>query len=206
MKAIETYKTIKTGLFQDETLFLYCYIAHNGLKFETTGATLDICRKSRDIWVSHLSVSFTGHRQVINYKQTAERVKDAIRYCYKNGARFFYAGGAVGFDTVAAEAVLDLKAELTDIVLIIVAPFPEQDKYFNIENKKRYMSVFNRADEVVTISSSFSNIAYLKRNDYMISHSCQLIAYWDGKSLGGTSYTVRKARDKKLTIYNLYEK
>ena len=40
MRAIETYKTIKTGLFQDETLFLYCYIAHNGLKYETTGDTL----------------------------------------------------------------------------------------------------------------------------------------------------------------------
>jgi uncharacterized phage-like protein YoqJ len=50
-------------------------------------------------------------------------VKDAIRYCYKNGARFFYAGGAVGFDTIAAEAVLSLKAELPDIVLIIVVPF-----------------------------------------------------------------------------------
>lgn len=40
----------------------------------------------------------------------------------------------------------------------------------------------------------------------MISHSCQLIAYWDEKSLGGTSYTVRKAREKKLTIYNLFKK
>ena len=205
MKATETYKTIKTGLFLTETLFLYCYIAHNGLKYETTGATLDICRKSRDRWLSHLSASFTGHRQVISCRQTAERVKDAIRYCYKNGIRFFYAGGAVGFDTIAAEAVLSLKEELTDIVLIIVVPFPGQDKYFKMENKKRYMNIFNRADEVVTVSGSFSNIAYLKRNDYMISHSCQLIAYWDGKSLGGTSYTVRKALDKKLPIYNLYK-
>lgn len=206
MKATETYKTIKTGLFQTETLFLYCYIAHNGLKYETTGATLDICRKSRDRWLSHLSTSFTGHRQVIDYKQTSERVKDAIRYCYKSGARFFYAGGAVGFDTIAAGAVLSLKAELSDIVLIVVVPFPDQDKYFNTENKNRYLNILKQADEVVTISKDFSNIAYLKRNDYMISHSCQLIAYWDEKSLGGTSYTVRKAREKKLTIYNLFKK
>jgi hypothetical protein len=61
------------------------------------------------------------------------------------------------------------------------------------------------ADEVITISDSFSNFAYLKRNDYMISHSSQLIAYWDEISLGGTSYTVRKAYEKKLTIYNLYK-
>lgn len=205
MKVTETYKTIKTGLFQNETLFLYTYIAHNGLKFETTGETLDICKKSRDRWLSHLSTSFTGHRQVIDYKQTSERVMDAIRYCYDNGARFFYAGGAVGFDTIAAEAVLRLKAEHTDIVLIIVVPFPEQDKYFNAENRSRYLNILKQADEVVTISNSFSNSAYLKRNDYMISHSCQLIAYWDEKSLGGTSYTIRKAHKKKLTIYNLFK-
>ena len=85
-------------------------------------------------------------------------------------------------------------------------PFPDQDKYFNTENKNRYLNILKQADEVVTISKDFSNIAYLKRNDYMISHSCQLIAYWNEKSLGGTSYTVRKAREKKLTIYNLFKK
>ena len=102
-------------------------------------------------------------------------MKDAIRYCYKNGARFFYAGGAVGFDTIAAEAVLSLKTEFCDIVLIVVVPFPDQDKYFNTENKNRYLNILKQADEVVTISKDFSNIAYLKRNDYMISTHASLL-------------------------------
>ena len=112
-------------------------------------------------------------------------------------------GIAMLYDQIA---VLSLKTEFCDIVLIVVVPFPDQDKYFNTENKNRYLNILKQADEVVTISKDFSNIAYLKRNDYMISNSCQLIAYWDEKSLGGTSYTVRKAREKKLTIYNLFKK
>ena len=38
----------------------------------------------------------------------------------------------------------------------------------------------------------------------MISHACRLIAYWDGKSAGGTSYTFNKAQKKKLVIHNLF--
>lgn len=77
------------------------------------------------------------------------------------GIRFFYAGGAVGFDILAAENVLDLKSEFLDVVLIIVVPFPEQDKFFNGENKKRYFNILDKADEVITISEKYTNIAYL---------------------------------------------
>lgn len=194
----------KTGLFQNETLFFYTYTAHNGLIFKTTAASLDICRKLRDRWQRHLSTSFTGHRHIPNNVETEKKVEDAVRLCYNKGIRFFYAGGAIGFDTIAAETIIKLREELTDIVLIVVVPFPQQDKFFNDYYQRRYLNILDKADEVITIADSFSNFAYLKRNDYMIAHSCQLIAYWDEKSLGGTSYTVRKAREKKLTIYNLF--
>lgn len=201
----EEYIMKKIGLFQNETLFFYTYIAHNGQIFKTIAASLDICRNFRDRWQRSLSISFTGHRHIANYVDTEKKVENAIRLCYRNGQRFFYAGGAIGFDTMAAEAVLRLKEELTDVVLIIVVPFPQQDSLFNDSYRQRYLHILDMADEVITISNSFSNFAYLKRNDYMISHSSQLIAYWDEVSLGGTSYTVRKACEKKLTIYNLYK-
>lgn len=200
----EEYIMKKTGLFQNETLFFYTYTAHNGQMFRTTAASLDVCRKLRDRWQRHLSTSFTGHRHIANYAETEKKVENAIRLCYKNGQRFFYAGGAIGFDTIAAETVLRLKEELPDIVLIVVVPFPQQDKLFNDSYRKRYLHILDMADEVITISDSFSNFAYLKRNDYMISHSSQLIAYWDEESLGGTSYTYRQAKMKNLIIYNLY--
>ena len=195
----------KTGLFLDETLFLYTYIAHNGLIFKTCAPSLDICRKLRDRWQRHLSVSFTGHRHITDYKLISERLKSTIKLSYDMGIRFFYAGGAVGFDILAAENVLNLKSEFLDMVLIVVVPFPEQYKFFNGDNKKRYFNILDKADEVITISEKYTNIAYLKRNDYMVSHSNQLIAFWDRKSKGGTSYTIKKAERGKRIIYNLYK-
>lgn len=203
MKPKEEYTTKKTGLFQTETLFFYTYIVHNGLIFKTTAASLDFCRKLRDRWQRHLSASFTGHRHITDRQRTAEKVMEAIMLCYNDGVRFFYAGGAMGFDTIAAESVIKLRYDYPDIVLILVVPFPEQDKLFSEGDRKRYVEILGQADEVVTISNSYTDYAYLKRNDYMISHSSRLIAYWDGHSLGGTSYTVRRAKEKKLAIYNL---
>lgn len=147
----EEYKINKTGLFQNETLFFYTYIAHNGLIFKTTAASLDICRKLRDRWQRHLSTSFTGHRHIANCVETKRKVEDAVRSCYKNGQRFFYVGGAIGFDTIAAESVLKLKEEFPDIVLIVVVPFPQQDKLFNDSYRNRYFNILNMADEVITI-------------------------------------------------------
>lgn len=205
MKAKEQYTTSKTGLFNNETLFHYTYIAHNGMTFKTTGTSLEKCRKEKNQWLFRYSATFTGHRFLRHdYHTLYDKLKAAIENSYQHGIRFFYAGGAVGFDTLAAEAVLSVKKQYADIVLIIVVPFPQQDKLFNVSDRHKYLYILNMADEVVTISNEFSNIAYFKRNDYMISHSCQLIAYWDEKSLGGTSYTVKKAREKKLTICNLF--
>ena len=44
-----------------------------------------------------------------------------------------------------------------------------------------------------------------RRNDYMLSHSCGLIAFFDGKPKGGTFYTCRKAKSMGMDIINLYK-
>lgn len=152
----------------------------------------------------HLSASFTGHRGVTDMRQTAERLRAVIMECYNSGVRFFYVGGAVGFDTIAAEAVLYFREQFPDIVLTVVVPFPEQDKFFNAESRKKYREILDKADEVVTISNEFSKVAYLMRNDYMVSHSCRVIAYWDGMSGSGTAYTVREAKKRKRSVQNLF--
>ena len=66
----------------------------------------------------------TGHReipalQLISLRRTLKRT---IVSCIKDGYRFFGAGGALGFDTLAAKTVLDLKKDYPDIKLILVLP------------------------------------------------------------------------------------
>ena len=72
----------------------------------------------------NVSCCFTGHRKIPQRKsgQIQERLRNEIVTAIQNGYTFFYAGGAIGFDTMAAQAVLELKAQYPHIKLILVLP------------------------------------------------------------------------------------
>ena len=76
----------------------------------------------------NIACCFTGHRKIPQkkYIQIQEKLKDKIVKAIQNGYTFFYAGGAVGFDTMAAQAVLELKAQHPHIKLILVLPCVNQ--------------------------------------------------------------------------------
>ena len=63
---------------------------------------------------------FTGHRRIPPeaVAPLRERLEAEIESLIRQGVRYFGAGGALGFDTLAAEAVLDLKAVYPFIRLI----------------------------------------------------------------------------------------
>ena len=57
------------------------------------------------------TVCFTGHRTLYEPRQEVERrLETVVRSCIANGARTFITGGAVGFDTVAAQLILRLRS------------------------------------------------------------------------------------------------
>ena len=70
------------------------------------------------------TVCFTGHRKILPEQQdkVARQLKKTIVELANDGYQFFGAGGALGFDTLAAQAVLDLKSDLPQIKLILVLP------------------------------------------------------------------------------------
>ena len=136
-----------------------------------------------------MSVAFTGHRTIRTNKYALSvSLNEEVRFCYENGIRFFYIGCAVGFDMMAAHTVLEQKETISRYGfwwrLFLMSG---QDVYFNKEDKQRYADILRQADKVVVLSEYYYAQCYAHRNDYMISHACRLIAYWDGKSAGGTS-------------------
>ena len=152
------------------------------------------------------SVAFTGHRFVpyaqrviINY-----RLKGGIRNAYRLGIRNFYCGMAVGFDMMAAECVLALKAELKDIKLIAVVPFRGQEARFSASDKLHYHQLLGKADKVVVLSEKYFKGCLLRRNDFMLENSSRLIAYYNGDEKGGTFYTCRRAEGRGMPILNLF--
>lgn len=207
MKSLESYQTAHAGLFKTETCYIYHYTGlGNGLRFETIASSLDECRKARDRWLRSLSVSFTGHRHLSEHTDfLVLKLKNEIIRAYRTGKRFFKTGGAVGFDTLAAEVVLQLREHLPELALMVIVPFEGQDIYFSPASKVRYRRILDQADEVVVLSATYFQHCYLRRNAYMVNHASRLIAYYDGVGTGGTSFTVRLAESKQIPVSNLFQ-
>lgn len=132
------------------------------------------------------------------------RIRQAALACHQSGIRSFLCGMAAGFDLLAAEAVLELRMEYPDIRLIALIPFRNQPDRFSPMDKNRYQSVLGQADKVVVLSDSYFDGCFLRRNDYMLEHSCHVIAYFNGEPKGGTYYTCKRAKRMGMKICNLY--
>lgn len=152
------------------------------------------------------SAAFTGHRFISYNKYPALKVslKQTIKTLYAQGIRNFYSGMAVGFDMLAAEAVLSLKTELQGVNLIAVVPYQNQSEKWSEMNRNKYNAILSKADKTILLSENYFKGCLLRRNDYMLSQSCCIIAYYDGKNEGGTFYTCQKALRLKLPVKNLF--
>ena len=69
---------------------------------------------------------FTGHRQIPpdEWESVRARLEETIKQLYQRGIIYYGAGGALGFDTLAAETVLRLQKQkdYSKIKLILILP------------------------------------------------------------------------------------
>lgn len=144
---------------------------------------------------------FTGHRQISHgeletiKKQTEAKVSELIN----NGVDTFMAGGALGFDTVAALTVLKLKLGHPEIKLILALPCREQTKFWKPEDIETYEKINEMADEVACLSERYTRSCMFARNRYMVDNSDFVIAYCK-KQTGGSAYTVEYAKKHGKTV------
>ena len=152
------------------------------------------------------SLAFTGHRTIPieRLDEIRARLVEAVSLACKSGITCFYSGMAMGFDLMAAETVLSLKGKYPEIRLIAVVPFRRQSCRWPSIEQERYYRIISRADRVIVLSEHYFHGCLLRRNDFMLEHSCGVIAFYDGKSYGGTFYTCREAMKKGMDIVNLY--
>lgn len=153
-----------------------------------------------------VSVCFSGHRNVSfdKRRKLKQYLKSEIAKACADGYRYFYCGMAMGTDLLAAEAALSLQSELEELQVIAVVPFRAQSDRWSKEAQAKYDAILRIVDDVIVLSGRYYNGCLLRRNDYMVSHSSRLIAYFDGNPKGGTFYTVREAKRQGLDIVNLY--
>jgi len=91
---------------------------------------------------------FTGHREIPerDYNRLKQKTKNAIIELIEKGVIYFGAGGARGFDTIAAETVLELKNDYPQIKLILVLPCPDQTKGWKEGDIRKYNIIKENAD------------------------------------------------------------
>ena len=93
---------------------------------------------------------FSGHR-IMEKKEFAlckSLLREEILNKINEGVTRFIAGGAIGFDTMAAEAVLDLRADYTDIKLVLYLPCKNHFAKWNFGDVERFHEIKEQADEV----------------------------------------------------------
>lgn len=143
----------------------------------------------------NLTCCFTGHRSIPreNYNYLYNNVKNIILNLHlKNGVKYFCSGGAVGFDTLAARAVLELRRQY-DIYLILFIPCASQSLYWSDRDKAVYDEILKRSDKKIYVSKNeYTPKCMLDRNRAMVDSSAYCVSY-QTRSYGGTAYTVNYA-------------
>ena len=116
---------------------------------------------------------FTGHRILpLNILESViTRLNSEIDKLISQGVTVFYSGGALGFDQIAASAIICKKEEGKNIKLIFALPCKNQDKLWTMEQRVLYQNLLNEADEVIYVCEEYNEDCMKKRNYYMVDHS-----------------------------------
>ena len=150
-----------------------------------------------------ITCCFTGHRilskdELLLINRT---LREVIRDRINEGYLWFAAGGALGFDTIAALTVLELKREYPQIHLKLILPFKNQTRGWHQRDKETYQRILEQADVVEYIFDEYLPGCYQARNRALVECSSCCICYFRGGS-GGTEFTVSYAKEKGIPVLN----
>ncbi len=147
---------------------------------------------------------FTGHRNIPSedLRLICKKTEDIVESLINKGYVYFGAGGALGFDTIAANTVLRLKERYSQIKLILVLPCLSQTRGWAQTDVDEYERIKVQADKVVYTSQEYTRGCMHKRNRHLVDNSSACIAYLT-EDKGGTAYTGDYAAKHGLKVINV---
>ncbi len=152
------------------------------------------------------TVCFTGHRDIIAPHATRlPAMLDArIRALIGRGAREFRAGGALGFDMLAALKLLEVRDTLPELAVRLVLRLPcrDQASRWDEPSRRAYQYVLDRADEIHYTANRYTSTCMLERDRALVDGSDVCIAYCV-KNRGGAFYTCSYALRRDVALINL---
>ena len=149
--------------------------------------------------------SFTGHRTVpaAHRGVLPDLLARAIAYAYGEGCRVFYAGGALGFDTYAARAVIAFRLSHPEVRLVLLLPCIDQAEGWSASDLAEYEWILHEADETEYFADAYTKDCMRRRNLALAERGDLLIAYV-GHDRSGAAQTLRAAVRCGKRVYNLF--
>ena len=146
---------------------------------------------------------FTGHRDLpADHEALRAALRRHITALYADGYTDFLSGGAMGFDLLAAEAVLELRPVLPEMRLLMILPCEGQDRAYPPGDKLRYRAALDQADLVRYTAHTYYKGCMLAR-DRVLAEAADFCLCWLTRSTGGPAYTVRQCALRDVPICNL---
>lgn len=109
-------------------------------------------------------------------------------------------GMAQGYDQALAAAAITLSIPFTAAV-----PFRGQEEKWPLEAQETYRTILKRAKVVIYVSQGgYAASKMGTRNEWMVRRCDQLLALYDGTSLGGTANCILYAEKAGRPIINLW--
>ena len=153
------------------------------------------------------SAALTGHRPermglssiTLNISPAWRKIIDWMKNTLvRNDITEAYCGMADGCDIAYGIAVKELKEEGYSIKLHCVLPCKGYEK-----GNVWYENLRDIADSWIELSEEFFKGCDDIRDQYMVDHSSNLLAVWDGIGSGGVYSTIQKAKkqDKNIIYY-----
>ncbi|MBQ9802169.1 MAG: DUF1273 family protein [Clostridia bacterium] len=149
---------------------------------------------------------FTGHRTIKSELRgkLITRLDGTLERLISEGYTEFRAGGARGFDTLAALRVLYLRSKHPDVRLCLYLPCRDQTKGWPKGEQLVWEDILSRADEVHYVCDTYHEGCMHARNRALVDGSDLCIAYLT-QNRGGTLYTCAYALKNGVELLNLGE-
>lgn len=115
---------------------------------------------------------FTGHRDInADISALSSLLRSILdRLITEQCVTDFYAGGAIGFDTLAADPVLRMREKYPQVKLHLILPCSnaEQTKNWTVEQVADFNRILGLADSVEYISDRYYNGCMKDRNARLV--------------------------------------
>lgn len=152
---------------------------------------------------------FSGHRflpqdRIFGIK---ERVREEVMILFNRGVTHFISGGAIGFDTLCAELIIEMQEMDINfsekVHLSLYLPCYDQTKKWSDYDKYKYNMLKFKASEIIYVTQGqYTPTCMHERNIAMVNASDFGIVFCSNLQ-SGTGQTLRYALSKDMKVCNI---